>query len=217
MQPEEVADLFQAIGAPPITDFSTKHKVTAKAVSVTFKVPGTDRKSVLENLRRGINAESMRPGSMRPGMVQSIELDWSTVEGLPEEGQEWPPGETDDETRDAWIRIKTGVRDWIVGQQMAHERWCVGGVNQVLAELGLEELPERQEYRVSREITATWYTLVDAYSEESAVAVAESHNKWRVDDDGDAMDGYVSPKELGPVTAVLHNDDDDEADDEDND
>lgn len=202
MQPEEVTDLFQAIGAPPITDFTMRHKVTAKLVSMTFKVSGTDRKNVLENLQK------LATGKFDPKAVDSVELDWSTVEGLPEEGQEWSPGETDDEILTTRVRIETGVRDWIIDQQMAHERWCIRGVDKVLAELGLEELPERREYRVSREITATWYTLVDAYSEESAVAVAESHNKWRVDDDGDAMDGYFSPKELGPVTAVLHNDED---------
>lgn len=206
MQPEEVADLFQAIGAPPIADFTTRHKVTAKLVSMTFKVSGTDRKSVLENLQK------LATGKFDPRAVDSVELDWSTVEGLPEESPDWTPGETDDEILATRVRIETGVRDWIVEQQMTKERWCVGGVDQILAELGLEELPERREYRVSRKITATWYTLIDAYSEESAIAAAERRNDWRTDEDGDTMHGYVSPKELGPVTAVLH----DEADDEDN-
>lgn len=190
---EEITELFEAIGAPRPTSVVAQHKVTVGVKSITFSVPGIDRNIVEENLRY-LAGEGFDPKS-----IASVELDWSTVKGLPEDSGEYSPGETDDEIRATRARIETGIRDWVIEQHLTHGRWCAGGINEVLMDLGLEKLPKRREYRVSRQVTGTWYDTVDAHSPEHALKVAEA-NVWNTDDDGDMMNGYFKPKDLGAVT-----------------
>lgn len=72
----------------------------------------------------------------------------------------------------------TALRETILLAVIAGPRICEAGANRVLTEFGLDLVPPRKSFTVTRPATVTMTTTVEAYDQASAERVGE----WRWDD-----------------------------------
>jgi hypothetical protein len=100
------------------------------------------------------------------------------------DGPEDPTGELPDDAPDTVGATLERLRETILLAVVAGPRICIDGANEFLARFGLERVPERRQFVVTRPATAKARTTVTAYDEASAQRVAE----WRW---GDAYSGYT--------------------------
>jgi len=73
----------------------------------------------------------------------------------------------------------TALREVIMLGVLAGPHFCADGANEKLAEFGLDPIPARKMFVISRPATVTMTTSVEAYDEASARRVAD----WRWEDD----------------------------------
>jgi hypothetical protein len=76
----------------------------------------------------------------------------------------------------------TAFREYLLLAVIAGPRLCEHGVNEVLEKFGLDRVPQRKEFTVTRPATATVTTTITAYDEASARRVAEW--RWASDHSG---------------------------------
>lgn len=160
--------------------------MTVGVKSVTFKVGGDTRAEIVDRLH------AFAKTGIPYRFVDRLELDLSNVEGLPEEGEStYSPGDTDEEIRATREKIEQGLRNWFIAKRKAGT-WCDGGINDVLNELDIEELPEEVTYTLRREVTAVWQLEVDAYDE----ADAKDRADWELDSDDEPREGVIMIKTM---------------------
>jgi hypothetical protein len=82
------------------------------------------------------------------------------------------PGDLPDDAPQTVDATLAKLRELILLAVVSGPRFCVSGTNRVLASFGLEPVPERKTFRVSRPVVGFAETFVEAFDEASAERVA---------------------------------------------
>ena len=176
LTPEWVNKKLAKLGVPDRIDGENTY---------TLEVPvtGIYRRQVVASNR----AEAERRFAERRGTQVSV-TDYTVQGGTPTFtcGPEDPdPAVVDPGAPTTVNGTLEAFREYLLLAVIAGPRVCVEGVNDVLADFGLDRVPERKEFTVTRPATATATTSVTAYDEASARRVAE----WRW---GSNQSGYTA-------------------------
>lgn len=187
LTPEWVNKKLAKLGVPDRLDGENTY---------TLEVPvtGVYRRQVVASNR----AEAERRFADLRGT--SISISPYTVNGSPTftSGPEDPdPAAVDPAAPTTVDATLAAFREYLLLAVIAGPRVCVDGVNEVLTDFGLDRVPQRREFTVTRPATATATTSVTAYDEASARRVAE----WRWDSDHSGYTATVT-SEAGDFTVA---------------
>ena len=156
--------------------------------TIELAVYGFSRTEALETAKQRLNG-------VGSGQVTSVT---AASEPAFVEGPEDVPATVDDDAPQTVDATLAKLREVILFGHIAGPKICEPEANRVLASFGLDSIPPRKTFKVSRPVTGEMSTTVEAYDEASAQRVAGW--RWENGRSGHTIDQAVSDEPV--VTAV---------------